>query len=295
MLVVYIKINQFNNLFFKRPKLFKMTTKIETICNTIASIPAGNASALDCANMFLYEIEAMKASGDVYAKKVLENIGDVPDTIKKVVTLFTEHKNSEFARVLTYRPKDFHAPPGKATIPLGELFMDVIVDILMERIHTANWYLYRTKEKKDWDTKKASFNGTTPDGIVEFAEKMFALHTEVFDGFYKKVTSATKKAFETALAEHKKSGTNAKFRVVFRSLKITPAPKPTITSGTTPKKFEKSDKTAKTDTKPKVKIVVQPKNLKGVWKTLFNKTHGIEEESKKPESTDSTESKEVTA
>ncbi len=272
MLVVSIKINQFYSLFFKRPTLFKMSTKIETICNTIASIPAGYASALDCANMFLYEVEAMKASGDVYAKTALENLGDVTETVKKVVTLFTEHKDSEFARVLTYRPKDFHAPPGKATIPLGELFLDVMVDIMMERIHTANWYLYRTKDKKDWDTKKASFNGTSPDGIVEFAEKMLALHTEVFDGFYKKVTNATKKAFDTALAEHKKTGSNAKFRVVFRSLKIQPKP-------TTFKKVDKTDKTAKSEksTQPKIKVVAVPKNLKGAWKDRFSKKHGIEE------------------
>lgn len=269
-----------------------MSTKIETICNTIASIPAGYASALDCANMFLYEVEAMKASGDVYAKTALENLGDVPETIKKVVTLFTEHKTSEFARVLTYRPKDFHAPPGKATIPLGELFMDTLVDILMERIHTANWYLYRTKEKKDWDTKKASFNGTSPDGIVDFAEKMLALHTEVFDGFYKKVTNATKKAFVTALAEHKKTGSNAKFRVVFRSLKITPVPKTTVTSVTTSKKTTKSEKVVKSDTKAKVKVVVRPKNLQGAWKTRFNKTHGIEED---VEESKEVESSEVTA
>ena len=245
-----------------------MSTKIETICNNIAGIPAGYASALDCANMFLFEVEAMKASGDVYAKKALENLGDVPETVKKVVTLFTEHKDSEFARVLTYRPKDFHAPPGKATIPLGELFLDVMVDVMMERIHTANWYLYRTKEKKDWDTKKASFNGTTPDGIVEFAEKMMELHTEVFNGFYKKVSNATKKAFDSALAEHKKTGSNAKFRVVFRSLKMPANP-------VTYKKAEKSEKIEKTQ--PKIKVTVVPKILKGVWKDRFSKKHGIEE------------------
>lgn len=272
-----------------------MSTQLETICATISDIPVGYASALDCANMFMLEIEAMKASQDVYAKKVLDNISDITPIVQKVITTFTKHKSSEFSRVLTYRPKEFHAPPGKGGIPLSDIYMDTLVDVLMERVHTANWYMYRQKEKKDWDVSKAKFNNTTPDGIVDFAQEMMDLHDEFFNGFYKKVTSATKKAFDSALEEHKKTGSTTKFRVVFRSLpksstsskKSTPktfSGKKTSTSNVTTSKSAKTSSTEK-----KVKVTVIPKNLQGEWKKRFAVKHGIEHEEEKVEKTDKTE------
>ena len=260
-----------------------MNSHIETICATISNIPVGYASALDCANMFMLEIEAMKASQDVYAKKVLENLGDVPTIVQKVISTFTEHKNSEFSRVLTFRPKEFHAPPGKGGIPLSDIYMDTLADVLMERVHTANWYLYRVKDKKDWDTSKAQFNNTTPDGITKFAESMLGIHNDFFDGFYKKVTTATKTAFGTALEEHKKTGSATKFRVVFRSLPVNTTK---FTSKTATKTNVKSNVKTTSDTKHspkkdsqvKVKVVAIPKNLKGDWKKNFAKKHGLKDD-----------------